>query len=151
MGASKMGLKEQELPEIVASWRNANRNIVKLWSHIEAAATTVVRDKTSVSTEHNIVLSYEKGILFIKLPSGRKLSYISPRIEIDEKYNRSVLTYEGVDGITKQWTRLKTYGGKLTENIVQAIARDCLAEAMLRLEASGYKIVMHIHDGATRF
>jgi DNA polymerase len=146
MGASKMGIKEQELPELVASWRNANRNIVKLWSHIEAAATTVVRDKTSVSTEHNIVLSYEKGILFIKLPSGRKLSYISPRLEIDENYNKSVLTYEGVDGITKQWTRLKTYGGKLTENIVQAIARDCLADAMLRLEASGYKIVMHIHD-----
>ncbi|WP_346886680.1 hypothetical protein [Clostridium sp. UBA4395] len=88
----------------------------------------------------------EDGILFVTLPSGRSLAYINARVKRDFRLNKNVLTYEGVDQNKKQWGVLKTYGGKLTENIVQAIARDCLGEAMLNLEKAGYKCVIHVHD-----
>jgi DNA polymerase bacteriophage-type len=88
--------------------------------------------------------SYKSGILFVTLPSGRKLSYIKPRLEIN-KFGREGLTYEGV-GESKKWLRIETYGPKLVENIVQATSRDLLAQAMLRLRNSGYEIVMHVHD-----
>lgn len=146
MGALKMGLSEEELPELVAAWRNSNQNIVKFWGDVEAAAIKAVRDKTIVTIQHGIEFSFESGILFIKLPSGRKLSYVRPRLETDERFNKPMITYEGAEQGTKQWGRLNTYGGKLVENIVQGAARDCLAEAMLRLDKAGYKIVMHIHD-----
>lgn len=146
MGALKMGLNEDELPELVAAWRNSNSKIVKLWSDVEKAAIATVKDKTSVTIQHGIEFSFESGIFFIKLPSGRKLSYVRPSIDIDERFNKPMITYEGAEQGTKQWGRLKTYGGKLVENIVQAIARDCLAEAMIRLDEADYKIVMHIHD-----
>lgn len=146
MGALKMGLKEEELPELVTAWRNSNSKIVKLWSDVEKAAITTVKDKTAVTIQHGIEFSFESGIFFIKLPSGRKLSYVRPSIDIDERFNKPMITYEGAEQGTKQWGRLKTYGGKLVENIVQAIARDCLAESMLRLDAAEYKIIMHIHD-----
>jgi DNA polymerase len=146
MGALKFGLTEKELPELVASWRNANPNIVKLWGEVERAAVKAVRDSTAVRLQQGIEFSVEGGILFIRLPSGRKLAYVNPRLERDERYDKPKITYEGLEPSTKQWGRLSTYGGKLTENIVQALARDCLAEAMLRLEEAGYKIVMHVHD-----
>lgn len=146
MGALSMGLKEEELSELVAAWRNSNLKIVKLWSDVEKAAIATVRDRKGVTIQHGIEFYFECGILFIKLPSGRKLSYVRASICIDERFNKSIITYEGIEQGTKQWGTLKTYGGKLVENIVQAIARDCLAEAMIRLDKAGYKIVMHIHD-----
>lgn len=146
MGALKMGLEEEELPELVASWREANPNIVQFWWEVEKAAISAVREKRTVSLCHGLVFSYESGALFIRLPSGRRLAYVRPRIETDERFGKPTLTYEGAEQGTKQWGRLKTYGGKLVENIVQATARDCLAEALLRLDSLGYRIVMHVHD-----
>lgn len=144
MGALKMGVKEEELSELVRAFRSSNPNIVRLWSQVEKAALTAARDRTVVRVQKGIEFQGSKGMLFIKLPSGRKLSYINPSIEREESFGRLRLTYDGVEQGT--WGRLSTYGGKLVENIVQAIARDCLAEAVLRLERSGYKTVMHIHD-----
>ncbi|WP_459926954.1 hypothetical protein [Desulfosporosinus burensis] len=86
----------------------------------------------------------ESGILFITLPSGRGLSYIKPNMELN-KFGREAISYEGI-GENKQWCRMSTYGGRLVENIVQAVARDCLADAMLRVDKAGYKIAMHVHD-----
>ncbi|WP_446898818.1 DNA polymerase [Clostridium sp. LBM24168] len=146
MGAVKMGLKEEELPEIVAAWRKSNSNIVRLWKKIETAAIKSVDEKKVVKMQYGLEFSCRGGVLFIKLPSGRSLAYVRPRIETDVRFNKPKLTYEGIEQGTKQWGRLSTYGGKLTENIVQAIARDCLAEAMLRLDKAGYKIVFHVHD-----
>ncbi|WP_147565107.1 DNA polymerase [Clostridium tyrobutyricum] len=146
MGAVKMGLKEDELPEIVAAWRKSNSNIVKLWRKIETAAIKSVDEKKVVKMQYGLEFSCRGGVLFIKLPSGRSLAYVRPRIETDVRFNKPKVTYEGIEQGTKQWGRLNTYGGKLTENIVQAIARDCLAEAMLRLHRAGYKIVFHVHD-----
>ena len=146
MGALSMGLKEEELPKLVAAFRNSNPNIVQLWSDVEKAATTAVKDKITVTLQQGVEFYYKGGILFIKLPSGRKLSYVRPTFLMDERFNRIMLTYEGVEQKTKQWGRLSTYGGKLVENIVQAIARDCLATAMLKLNMAGYDISMHVHD-----
>lgn len=146
MGALKMGLKEEELPGIIKAWRAASPNIVQFWYDVERAALEAVREKKAVSLQHGLTFSYESGIMFIRLPSGRRLAYVRPRIENDPRFDKPVLTYEGTDQKTKQWGRLNTYGGKLVENIVQATARDCLAEAMLRLDEAGYRIVMHVHD-----
>lgn len=85
-------------------------------------------------------------MLSIRLPSGRSLVYVRPKIEVEPEFDREGLTYEGSEQASGKWTRLRTYGGKLVENIVQAIARDCLAIAMTRIEAAGYRIVMHVHD-----
>jgi DNA polymerase len=146
MGALKMGLEEEELPKIIKSWRRSNSRIVKLWSEVEKAAITVVKGNTFAYVQQGIKVSFERGILFITLPSGRRLSYVRPRLEKDKRFNKDMITYEGTQQETKQWGRLSTYGGKLTENIVQAIARDCLADSMLRLQDAGYNIVMHVHD-----
>lgn len=143
MGAVEMGVKEEELKPLVAAWRNANPNIVSLWWEVDRAAIKAVKEKTEVQVK-NINFKYHSGILFITLPSGRTLSYIKPRIELN-RFERDGITYEGI-GATKKWERIDTYGPKLVENIVQAIARDLLAEAMLRLDKVGYEIVMHIHD-----
>ncbi len=144
MGAPKMGLQESELPEIVAAWRKANPKIVKLWWDLEAAAIRAVKDKNVQKLQRNVRLFYKAGVLFMQLPSGRSLAYVRPRIEPDERFNKYGLTYEGVE--LGKWCRIRTYGGKLTENIVQAIARDCLAESLLRLDKAGYKIAFHVHD-----
>lgn len=146
MGAVKMGLKEEELPSIVAAWRKSNSNIVRLWKKIESAAIKAVEENKVVKMQYGLEFSCNGGFLFIKLSSGRSLAYVRPRIEEDIRFNKPKLTYEGIEQGTKVWGRLSTYGGKLTENIVQAIARDCLAEAMLRLDKAGYKIVFHVHD-----
>ncbi|MFA5385093.1 MAG: DNA polymerase [Eubacteriales bacterium] len=146
MGALKMGLPEEELPGIVRSWRQSNPKIVKFWYDVEAVAMEAVREKKAVTLHHGLTFSYEPGIMFIRLPSGRRLAYVRPRIENNPRFDKPALTYEGLEQGTKQWGRLYTYGGKIVENIVQGTARDCLAEAMLRLDAAGYKIVMHVHD-----
>jgi len=146
MGALEMGLNEDELPELVSAWRDANPNIVKLWWAIEAAAIKAVKEKAVVKMQYGLTFHYAKGILFIKLPSGRSLAYVRPRIGVDERFGKEQLTYEGTEQGSKQWGRIPTYGGKLTENIIQAIARDCLAVAMLRLAEAGYHISFHVHD-----
>lgn len=146
MGALKMGLTEDELPELVAAWRKSNPNIVNLWWDIENAAISEVKEMETVNMQYGLKFSYRSGILFITLPSGRSLAYIRPRIEIDERFGKDKLTYEGIEPNTRKWGRVDTYGGKLTENIIQAIARDCLAESMLSLDDRGYKIAFHVHD-----
>ena len=148
MGADKLGLSDEELLEIVNSWRKASPHIKQLWYDVDAAALEAVRECRAVTLHHGVAFSYRKGILFLRLPSGRKLAYVRPKVEVEPEFNREGLTYEGAEQTTGKWTRLRTYGGKLVENIVQAIARDCLAAAMTRLEAEGYRIVMHIHDEA---
>lgn len=145
MGAIDMGIPEEELPELVSQWRAANPHITKFWWDVDAASMKAVKEKTTV-TCGNMTFSYRAGMLFITLPSGRRLSYVKPRLETN-RFGRAAITYEGV-GESKKWMRIETYGAKLTENIVQATARDLLAQAMLRLRAAGYKIVMHVHDEA---
>ena len=145
MGAIDMGIPEEELPELVSQWRAANPHITKFWWNVDTASMKAVKEKTTV-TCGNMTFSYRAGMLFITLPSGRRLSYVKPRLETN-RFGRSAITYEGV-GESKKWMRIETYGAKLTENIVQATARDLLAQAMLRLRATGYKIVMHVHDEA---
>lgn len=145
MGALKMGLEENELQGLVDSWRGSNPAIVRLWSEIGKAALEAVENNTTVVIRHGIRFEPKHNILFIRLPSGRSLAYMRPGIG-ENRFGGSSLKYEGMNQTTKQWCVQETYGGKLTENIVQAIARDLLAESMLNVENAGYKIVMHVHD-----
>jgi len=145
MGALNMGVPEEELKPLVDAWRLSNPKIVKFWWDVDRAATTCVQKRTATDT-HGIRFIYQSGMMFIILPSGRKLTYVKPKMGIN-KYGNESVTYEGV-GLQKKWLRLESYGPKFVENIVQATARDILAEAMLRLEAHGYRIVMHVHDEA---
>ena len=163
MGALDMGLTEQELPGIVAAWRTANPEIVDFWYACEHAAKSAVSTKSAVvlpiaAGRANLVFAYESGFLTIKLPSGRKMFYVKPRIEVEDLYRELTsgarfkvaragsLTYEGQDQKTKQWTRLSTYGGKLVENLCQAVARDCLRESMLSLDKAGFTQLTTVHD-----
>ena len=143
MGALQMGLSEEELPTLVNTWRNTNPHITEFWWAVDAAAVSAVRDKKP-SRVGRVAFEYKSGILFVTLPSGRKLSYVKPRMALN-KFGREGLTYEGI-GESRKWMRLETYGPKLVENIVQAASRDILAEAMLRLEKEGFDIVCHVHD-----
>ena len=143
MGALDMGLTEDELPPLVAAWRKANPHITQFWWDVDAAAIKAVTEKQKTKAG-KIIFEYKSGILFITLPSGRKLSYVKPRMAVN-KFGRDGLTYEGISE-NKKWSRIETYGPKLVENIVQGTARDLLAEAMLRVEEKGYPIVMHCHD-----
>ena len=143
MGALDMGLVEDELSPLVAAWRKANPHITQFWWEVDAAAVKAVREKQKTKAGR-IIFEYKSGILFITLPSGRKLSYVKPRMAVN-KFGRDGLTYEGISE-NKKWSRIETYGPKLVENIVQGTARDLLAEAMLRVEEKGYPIVMHCHD-----
>lgn len=143
MGAIQMGLAEEELKPLVDVWRKSNPNITKLWWDVDRMAKAAIKGRTTTST-HGIDFIYQSGILFIKLPSGRRLAYIKPRIG-ENKFGGESVTYEGV-GATKKWERIESYGPKFVENIVQAISRDILAEAMITLADKGYKIVMHVHD-----
>ena len=153
MGALEMGLTEEELPDIVSRWRAANRCIQSLWYDMDRAAIQVIEEGGSV-TVHGLRLSREydsmQGVsLFtIQLPSGRKLYYVDPAIGTN-RFDKPSITYLGVGSsnkTSKKWQRIETYGGKLTENVTQAVARDCLAEAVERLEAAGFPIVFHVHD-----
>lgn len=145
MGALKMGLTLDELPGLVSAWREANTAIVKLWTDTENAAKQAIETRHPVILRDIVVFTLRESVLYCKLPSGRELAYQRPKIERGS-YGRDQITYEGQDQTTKQWRRMPTYGGKLVENIVQAIARDCLGVSMLRLADAGYKIVMHVHD-----
>ena len=145
MGALNYGVEEHELQPLVDAWRQANPAIVALWWDVDAAAKTCVAEKT-VTDCHGITFEYKSGMMFVTLPSGRRLAYVKPKIG-ENRFGGEAVTYEG-SGTQKKWLRLETYGPKLVENIVQATARDILAEAMLRLDAKGYRIVMHVHDEA---
>ena len=145
MGALSMGVPEEELKPLVDAWRVSNPKIVRFWWDVDKAAIECVRDRTPGMT-HGIRFYYQSGFMFIVLPSGRQLAYVKPKMDINRFGNDSI-TYEGV-GEQKKWCRLETYGPKLVENIIQATARDILCEAMQRLDAHGYRIVMHIHDEA---
>ena len=143
MGGIEMGLSEDELQSIVDSWREANPNIVSLWWDIDAVVKRVVKTRTKEEYK-SLVISYEKGILFIQLPSKRRLAY--PKAKIGRnRFGGESIVYEGIV-VGNKWDKIESYGGKFVENIVQAIARDILAEAMTRLEKKGFNIVMHIHD-----
>lgn len=141
MGALEMGLTEEELPQLVDAWRQSNPNIVKFWWAVDRAVMEAVRYKHT-TTDYGLTFSCRSGMLFITLPSGRKLAYVKPRVGTN-KFGGECITYEGI-GSTKKWERLDSYGPKFVENIVQATARDILCYAMRTLRCCS--IVMHIHD-----
>lgn len=150
MGGSKLGLTENEEKEIVKRWRDSNPRIVKMWAIIEKAAMTALKTGESVTVHRGIVVSKRWGMLLITLPSGRTICY--PRAEVGTEYNdgwrgdHEIIEYEGLNQTTKKWGKVRTYGGKLTENIVQAVARDILGIVILRAKKAGLDIVFHIHD-----
>lgn len=149
MGALDMGIPEEDLPDIVSRWRDANKRIRDLWYKVDAAAVQVITQGGSVGVS-SLILAHEwdatqgTDYMTITLPSGRKLFYNAPQIGIN-RWGRPSITYMGVNDKNK-WGRIETYGGKLVENCVQAIARDCLAQAIEHLEAAGLPVVFHIHD-----
>ena len=143
MGGIEMGLSEDEIQSIVDSWREANPNIVSLWWDIDSVVKRVVKTRSKEGYK-NLVISYEKGILFIQLPSKRRLAYPKAKIGMN-RFGGESIVYEGIV-VGNKWDKTESYGGKFVENIVQAIARDILAEAMMRIENEGFNIVMHIHD-----
>lgn len=151
MGGEHMGLSDTEMMSLVRKWRSANPAIVDMWKEIDEASKEAVRYQRPVScTCRNIIFDCNDEFMTIQLPSGRKLFYYGPKFK-DKKIGRStmptrVLCYQGVVQETKQWGEIDTYGGKLTENIVQAIARDLLGDAMLRMQDEGYEIVASVHD-----
>lgn len=143
MGALQMGLKEEELPEIIDSWREANPKIVQYWWDVEKAAMQAFKtgERQDIG---RISFAFSSGTLWMVLPSGRKLAYLVPKQQ-PNRFGRMSLTYEGV-GQNHKWARQETYSGRLVENATQAIARDILAEAMARIEDEGLNIVAHVHD-----
>ena len=141
MGALEMGLQEEELQPLVDAWRESNPNIVSLWWDFDNAVKSAIKMHTSTSS-HGIKFTWRSGMLFITLPSGRKLTYIKPRIG-ENKFGGESVTYEGI-GATKKWERLESYGPKFVENIVQAVSRDLLMNAMKNLP--GFFICGHVHD-----
>lgn len=141
MGAITMGLEEDELQPLVNTWRSANPNITALWWSVDKAAKDCIKQRTRTQTQ-GIEFNYQSGMMFIKLPSGRRLTYVKPRIG-ENRFGGESVTYEGV-GATKKWERIESYGPKFVENIVQAIARDILCFAMQNLKH--YDIVGHVHD-----
>ena len=146
MGGERMGLSEVEMSSIVKKWRAANPSIVALWSDIEKCAMrAVITKRTYISDYRGLIFNFDGSVLTIELPSGRKLFYQQPLIG-KNRFDKKNLMYMGMDQVKKTWGRVETYGGKLVENIVQAIARDILADSMIRLDAAGYEIVMHVHD-----
>ena len=150
MGGERMGLSEYEEKEIVQKWRNANPHIVKFWTIIETAAVRAIKYGEEVTINRGIVVSYRWGMLLITLPSGRTICYPRATIGMETgdgwRGDHEIIEYEGLNQTTKKWEKIRTYGGKLTENVVQAIARDILGYIILRAEKAGLNIVFHIHD-----
>ena len=150
MGGARLGLSEDEEREIVKLWRGSNDNIVKLWATLEAAAVKAIRTGEDIRINRGIVVGRKWGMLTITLPSGRTLCY--PRVSIGIERNdgwrgdHEIIEYEGTNQTTKKWGKIRTYGGKLTENVVQAIARDILGIVILRAREAGLPVVFHIHD-----
>ena len=141
MGALDMGLEEEELQPLVDSWRAANPNIVRFWWDVDRCVKDTVKNRVTTET-HGIRFFYQSGMLFIQLPSGRRLSYVKPRMG-ENRFGGEAVTYEGMGG-TKKWERIESYGPKFVENIVQAISRDILAHSMRTL--SHFFVCGHVHD-----
>lgn len=150
MGALGMGLTEEELPEIVDRWRQANPRIVDLWHQVGNAALAVM-ESAQPQAIHGLVFALEGDLLYgqsfltVRLPSGRKLFYPKPFLK-ENQFGRPAVHYYTVGQQTRKWEVASTYGGKMVENIVQAIARDCLAETLKRIDARGLQVVFHVHD-----
>lgn len=145
MGGLEMGLSPEELQSIVAKWRAANPKIVRIWAEFEEKALAAVNNPCRIASVQGISMKREGDTLFIRLPSGRDLAYAGVKIG-ENRFGLPCITYMDQNQTTRKWQRTDTYGGKLTENITQAIARDVLANAMKRLDSLGYQIVMHVHD-----
>lgn len=145
MGALEGGIPEDELPDIVQKWRKASPKIVKFWYDVDAAAKQAIKEGRARIKQGGLRFRKTKGFLFILLPSGRYLAYAKPAIGTN-RFGSPSIVYKGMSQTANKWLELETYGGKLVENIVQAVARDCLAAAMERLTLAGYKILAHIHD-----
>ena len=143
MGALGMGLAEHELKPIVDAWRAANPHIVQLWADVEETAIAAITSRQPLRLR-NLRFTVESGILFIELPSGRRLAYVQPRLG-ENRWGGTSITYTGTT-TARRWGQLETYGGKLVENIVQAIARDLLVTGMHAVAKAGHRIVMHVHD-----
>jgi len=150
MGAGRMGLTEYEEKQLVRVWRESNPHIVQLWTVVEKAALTAIKTGKPVTIHRGIVVDYQWGVLLITLPSGRTICYPRATIgtETDDGWrgDHVSIEYEGLNQTTKKWEKIRTYGGKLTENIVQAVARDILGTVILRAKAANLPIVFHIHD-----
>lgn len=144
MGALDMGIPENELQGIVDAWRKANPAVKQLWKKVEETAAIVIKKRVQAKAAHGISMYTQDDLFIVDLPSGRKLCYQQPKCT--EGSYKDEITYMGFGQNSKHWSRQKTYGGKLVENITQAIARDCLVVSMLNLDAAGYKIVAHVHD-----
>ena len=156
MGSREMNIPDEELKPLVDGWRKANPRIVQFWRSVGDAAMKAVRERTTVRAG-KVTFCCKDGVLFAKLPSGRTLAYIAPRLETG-CFGSAVITYQSYDKtekaadeeeeapVTRRWQREETYGPKIVENLTQAIARDLLCAAMMNLEAAGYRICMHIHD-----
>lgn len=145
MGATKLGLTEEELPPLVQMWRNASPHIVQFWWDIDRAAKECIKTHLPQTT-HGMKFIYCSGCMFLRLRSGRNLCYPQPKIGTN-RFGSESITFMGINTV-KKWSRIETYRAKLVENIVKAASHDLLAEAMRRLEATGNSIVMHIHDEA---
>ncbi|MDU1353191.1 MAG: DNA polymerase, partial [Actinomyces sp.] len=143
MGALRMGLAESELQPLVDAWRAANPSVVQLWADINTAAIEAIstRQPTCVGA---LTFTVESGIMFIRLPSGRRLAYVKPKLG-ENRFGGTGIAHEGIT-MGRNWGQLETYGGKLTENIVQAVARDLLTYALHQVDRAGHRIVMHVHD-----
>lgn len=142
MGALESGMEEGELQPLVDAWRKANPHIVNFWWSVDGAAKEAVIGRTTTST-HGIRFICKSGMLFIELPGGRRLAYVKPKMG-ENRFGGESITYEGTNGTTKKWERLETFGGKLVENITQAVSRDILMFAIRNMK--GYRIVAHVHD-----
>lgn len=146
MGALNSGIEEAELPGLVKQWRDAHPKIVAWWHSLEDAAKKAIRTKSTARDNiGGVLFQYEQKNLYMTLPSGRRISYINAQIGTS-RFGSISINYAGQNQTTKKWEMLDTYGGKLAENCVQATARDCLRDAMLRLDAEGYDLRMHVHD-----
>lgn len=145
MGATKLGLTDDELPPLVQMWRNASPHIVQFWRDVDKAAKDCIKTHLPQTT-HGMKFIYRSGCMILRLRSGRNLCYPQPKIRTN-RFGSESITFMGINTV-KKWSRIETYGAKLVENIVQATSRDLLAEAMRRLEADGNPVVMHIHDEA---
>lgn len=137
----------EEYPGIVKRWRETNPNIVNYWYRVQDAAIRTIETGIPEELSYGVRFELQNNIMFIRLPSGRRLAYLSPRI-VNNRFGGLSISYAGVKQQSRAWGRLETYGGKLVENIVQATARDCLRDAMLALDEAGYQTVMHVHDEA---
>ena len=145
MGALKMGIAEEELQPLVEQWRESNLHITKLWKDVENATIRVIKGGRAETINDLITIFRDLDNLYIRLPNERRLTYRNPTL-VTNKFGKSAIGYMGVNQTTKKWEIIETFGGKLVENIIQAIARDCLAENIIRLENLGFKIVFHVHD-----